>query len=137
MEKSSDLIITLKNKITDLAEKYRIAYAILFGSSVYGRLIKGESDIDLAVKIRGLNRNESYSFLKRFINELDVNRVDLIIINFAPFSIKYDILTKGKIVFCKDSEELFEDRLRVIKLKEDWNNFSKIFEEREVRKVIG
>lgn len=44
---------------------------------------------------------------------------------------------KGKVIFCSNYEALFEDRLKAIKLYDDWIHFSKVFEEREVRKVIG
>lgn len=137
MKKTSDLVINLKYKIANLAEKYRIVYAILFGSQIERRAVKGESDIDLAIKAKELDKSESYNFLKRILNEIGVDNLDIIIVNFAPFSIIYDILTKGKVIFCNDYEELFEDRLKAIKLYDDWIHFSKVFEEREVRKVIG
>ncbi len=137
MRKVPDLIASLECKIANLAERYRIVYAILFGSQVERRVVKGESDIDLAIKVKELDKNESYNFLKKIINEIGVDNLDITIVNFAPFSIVYDILTKGKVIFCSDHEELFEDRLKAIKLYDDWIHFSKVFEKREVRKVVG
>lgn len=136
MEKYSDLIAILKERVASLAEQYRIVYAIVFGSVVDGRMVKGESDIDLAIEVKGLDRRECYDFKKK-LDEIGLDNVDMVIINFALFSICYDILTKGKILFCRDYDELFEDRLKIIKLYDDWINLSKFFEEREVKKVFG
>ncbi|MGB9727351.1 MAG: hypothetical protein ACPLZF_02985 [Nitrososphaeria archaeon] len=63
---------------------------------------------------------------------IGLDNVDIVIINFAPSSICYEILAKGKILFCKDYEEL-----KIIKLYDDWISLSKIFEEREIKKVVG
>jgi predicted nucleotidyltransferase len=49
------------------AENYGIVYAILFGSTIEGRLVKGESDIDLAIKVDKLDRKEPPSLLKRLL----------------------------------------------------------------------
>ncbi|MEM3406704.1 MAG: nucleotidyltransferase domain-containing protein [Nitrososphaerota archaeon] len=129
-------INTLTEKIKILSEKYRIAYAIVFGSLIDKRFIKGESDIDLAIKVTNLKESEVFNFLKSFVKDLNIANIDVIILNFSPFSLKYDILTKGKVIFCKDKEDFFEDKLKVIKLYDDWIYFSKSFEEREIKKVI-
>jgi hypothetical protein len=42
---------------------------------------------------------------------------------------------KGKVIYCENEEELFEDRLEKIKWYEDWLHMYKIFEEREIEKV--
>jgi predicted nucleotidyltransferase len=129
-------INTLIEKIKMLTEKYRIIYAIVFGSFIEKRFIKGESDIDLAIKVANLNESETFDFLKSFMRDLNIDNLDIAILNFSPFSLKYDILTKGKVIFCKNEEELFEDKLKVRKLYDDWIYFSKIFEEREIKKVM-
>lgn len=114
-----------------LAEKHGIIYAILFGSTIEGRFITGESDIDLAIKVKKLNKKELFSFLQ----DLDVDNLDVAIINFSPFSQNYELLTKGRVIFCKDEDELLEDRLKIIKLHDDWTSFSQAFEKREIEKV--
>jgi predicted nucleotidyltransferase len=129
-------INTLIEKIKMLTEKYRIIYAIVFGSFIEKRFIKGESDIDLAIKVANLKESETFDFLKSFMRDLNIDNLDIAILNFSPFSLKYDILTKGKVIFCKNEEELFEDKLKVRKLYDDWIYFSKIFEEREIKKVM-
>jgi len=129
-------IANLSEKVSTLAEKYGIVYAILFGSTVEGRFVKGESDIDLAIKVDKLDRKDLLGFLKGFLRDLGVDNLDVVVINFSPFSLNYEILTKGRVIFCRDEEELFEDRLKIIKLHDDWTNFSKTFEEREIEKVM-
>jgi len=129
-------IANLSEKVSTFAEKYGIVYAILFGSTIEGRFVKGESDIDLAIKVDKLDRKNLLGFLKGFLRELGVDNLDVVVINFSPFSLNYEILTKGRVIFCRDEEELFEDRLKIIKLHDDWTNFSKTFEEREIEKVM-
>jgi predicted nucleotidyltransferase len=136
MEKYLDIAKIISEKVSAIAEKYGIVYAILFGSIVEGRFIKGESDIDLAVKVDKLDKSELFNFLKNFIRDMEMDNLDVVVINFAPFSLNYEILIRGKVIFCKDEDELFEDRLRIIKLYDDWLHFSKVFEERELRKVM-
>jgi len=136
MEKYLDIAKIISERVSAIAEKYGIVYAILFGSIVEGRFIKGESDIDLAVKLDGLDKSELFNFLKNFIRDMEMDNLDVVVINFAPFSLNYEILMRGKVVFCKNEDELFEDRLRIIKLYDDWLHFSKVFEERELRKVM-
>jgi len=128
-------IANLSEKVSTLAEKYGIVYAILFGSTIEGRFVKGESDIDLAIKVDKLDRKDLLGFLKGFLRELGVDNLDVVVINFSPFSLNYEILTEGRVIFCRDEDELFEDRLKIIKLHDDWINFSKTFEEREIEKV--
>ena len=125
----------LSKKISSVADKYGIVYAIAFGSAVEGRYIKGESDVDIAVKLKKIDKSGVYSFLKRFASDLNLDNVDVVIVNFAPFSLVFDILSRGRVIFCKDEDELFEDRLKAIKMYDDWLNFSRYFIERKVEKV--
>ena len=133
--KNEFLLKKLKERIEALAEKYKISYAILFGSLAEGRFIKGESDIDLAIKVRDLKKTDVLNFIKNFIKDLGFENIDISILNFSPPSLQYDALIKGKVIYCKDEEELFEDRIKNIKWHEDWIYMSKIFEEREIKKL--
>jgi len=126
--------LELSKKISSVADKYGIVYAIVFGSAVEGRYIEGESDVDIAVKLEKIDKSGVYSFFKSFTSDLDLDNVDVVIVNFAPFSLVFDILSRGRVIFCKD--ELFENRLKAIKMYDDWLNFSRYFIEREVKKVM-
>jgi predicted nucleotidyltransferase len=125
----------LSKKVSALAEKYGIVYAIVFGSAIDGRYIRGESDIDLAVKLRQIDKKNLYTFMENFLLDIGIENLDLVVVNFAPFSLALDILTRGKVIYCSDEDELFEDRLRAIKMYDDWLYFSRYFVERELRKV--
>jgi predicted nucleotidyltransferase len=129
-------IAKISERVSAVAEKYGIVYAVLFGSIIEGRFIADESDVDLAIKVDRLDKSELFSFLNGFLRDLDFDNLDVVVVNFSPFSLNYEILTRGKIVFCRNEEELFEDRLKVIKLYDDWISLSKVFEEKEMEKVI-
>jgi predicted nucleotidyltransferase len=122
----------ISERVSAVAEKYGIVYAVLFGSIIEGRFIADESDVDLAIKVDRLDKSELFSFLNGFLRDLDIDNLDVVVVNFSPFSLNYEILTRGKIVFCRNEEELFEDRLKVIKLYDDWISLSKVFEEKEM-----
>nr|WP_269076307.1 nucleotidyltransferase domain-containing protein [Thermofilum adornatum] len=97
--------------------------------------MRDESDIDLAVKLRQIDKKNLYTFIKNFLLDIGIENLDLVVVNFTPFSLALDILTRGKVIYCSDEDELFEDRLRAIKLYDDWLYFSRYFVERELRKV--
>jgi predicted nucleotidyltransferase len=101
MEKHLDIIKNISEKVSAIAEKYGIVYAILFGSIVEGRFIKGESDIDLAVKVDRLDKSELFNFLKNFIRDMEMDNLDVVVINFAPFSLNYEILMRGRLSSAK------------------------------------
>jgi predicted nucleotidyltransferase len=45
---------------------------MLFGSIVKDRFIKGEDDIDLAIKVDKLDKSELFNFLKGFIRDMGI-----------------------------------------------------------------
>jgi hypothetical protein len=91
--------------------------------------------VNLEIKVDKLD-SSSFNFLKNFLRDLEVENLDVVLINFSPFSLSYDILMKGKVIFCKNEEEFFEDRLKIMKLYDDWSYLSKEFEKREIEKVM-
>jgi predicted nucleotidyltransferase len=127
----------IAERIRALAEKYGIVYAILYGSIIDGRFMKKESDIDLAIKLSRLGGEEARNLLKALLKDLGAENLDLVILNVSPFSLNFKALTRGRVIFCKDWEELYEDRLMVRKLYDDWIHISKVFQERELKKVKG
>jgi predicted nucleotidyltransferase len=129
-------VAKVSERIRALAEKYGIVYAVLFGSIVEGRFIPGESDVDLAIKVDRLDRSQLFNFLKSLLRDLDVENLDIVLINFSPFSLSYEVLMRGKVIFCRNEEELLEDRLKIMRLHDDWAHLSKEFEKREVEKVM-
>ena len=128
----------LRKKLTKLAKRYGIAYAILFGSQAEGRAIKGESDVDIAIKIkkRRLSRREKAKLILDLARELN-GSIDIVILNDAPFSVAFDALLRGKVLIVNDESELFRYRELVFKLHDDFNRISRIFEKREMEKLRG
>lgn len=46
------------------------------------------------------------------------------------------MLTRGKLVFCKDRYEYYEDLISAVKWYDDWLHIRRYFEGRELRKVF-
>lgn len=85
-------------------EHVRVAY--LFGS--YARGETGPlSDFDIAVLLDGLlDKKETFDLRLRLINDissiLKTNKFDLVVMNNAPLSLNYNIISDGKILNSKD-----------------------------------
>jgi len=114
--------------------KYEIEYVVLFGSVAAGRATK-ESDIDFAVKFKTNDKKKIEELLKEMILELPEN-ADILVLNFAKPSVKYEALTKGKLIW-GDREKYWEDGIKAVKWFEDWRWMARHYEEREVKKVKG
>ncbi len=136
MRKLEEIIATLQRKIEVIAKKYNIVYCLLFGSLVRKSFIFGESDIDIAVKVKNLKKREIFSFLKKFTGELGLDNLDVVILNFAPFSVKYDALREGMILYCQNHSQLIKDKLKLSKLHDDWVHIAKVYEEKEIKKAL-
>jgi predicted nucleotidyltransferase len=72
MEKYLDIAKIISERVSAIAEKYGVVYAMLFGSIVKDRFIKGEDDIDLAIKVDKLDKSELFNFLKGFIRDMGI-----------------------------------------------------------------
>jgi predicted nucleotidyltransferase len=92
--------------------------------------------VDLAIKVDKLDRGDLSNFLKKLLRDLEVENLDVVLINFSPFSLSYEALTRGRVMFCRSEEELFEDRLKVVRLHDDRTHLFKEFEKREVEEVM-
>ena len=125
----------LEKKINQVAKRFGIKYAIIFGSFVEKRMHK-ESDIDLAIKLKKFEEKNAYEIIKSIVSTLDVENLDLVIINHAPFSLLYDIFTKGKLIYCENKDEFYRDAYKIIKLYDDWKTIALRFEKREIEKVM-
>jgi predicted nucleotidyltransferase len=67
-----DIAKIISERVSAIAEKYEVVYAMLFGSIVKDRFIKGEDDIDLAIKVDKLDKSELFNFLKGFIRDMGI-----------------------------------------------------------------
>ena len=89
-----------------LKQDKRINALYLFGSYAKGR-IKPLSDIDIAVLLRKDVPGFQYwdykiNLLSKAAVILKTEEIDLVLLNEAPFELRYNILKEGKILFCRD-----------------------------------
>lgn len=83
-----------------------VAAAYVFGSRVYGKAAKA-SDYDVAVLFRGDHTlDELLDITLRLADVLDVdlNSIDIVGLNDAPVEVAYDVIAKGKLIYCIDNE---------------------------------
>ena len=127
----------ISERIRRVSEEFKIVYAVVFGSLVEGRVTE-ESDVDIAVKLEKTpsDSRELFRTLQRLVIKLDIPNVDLVILNLAPPPLRLEALTRGRLVFCRDRYEYYEDVLSAVKWYDDWLHVRRYFEERELRKVL-
>jgi len=93
----------------------KIAAAYVFGSRVYGKTTKA-SDYDVAVLFKGdYTLDDLLGVTLKLADALnvDLNLIDVVGLNDAPVEVAYDIVAKGKLIYCADNElrVAFETRL--------------------------
>ncbi|MGB9596272.1 MAG: type VII toxin-antitoxin system MntA family adenylyltransferase antitoxin [Candidatus Poribacteria bacterium] len=126
------------NEITEKLNKYfeeheEILFAVIFGSMAKGSMNK-MSDIDIAVMINP-SFNKSFPFghqaelITDFIRILKRNDVDVVILNKAPISLKYEILRYGKFIYVRDKQARIKFQVDTINQYEDYKMLYKIHEE--------
>ena len=98
-----------------LAEDSRIAYAVVFGSSVRGTAHAG-SDLDIAV---GLEPGARVSALElggliARLEQASGRSIDLVIVNEAPPSLAYRIFRDGRVILEKNHRTLVEHKTNAI-----------------------
>jgi len=92
-----------------------IVAAYIFGSRVYGK--KGKtSDYDVALLFKGdysLDEQLDVTLKLAHVFDVDLDSIDVIELNHAPVELAYEVISKGKLVYCKDNENrvAFETRL--------------------------
>jgi predicted nucleotidyltransferase len=90
---------------------------MLYGSSVEG-ISRAESDIDLYINIDEDTDYERSSFRLKVLSELP-DLFDVQIFAQLPLYVKKEVI-KGKVIFCRDEEYLYETAISVIKEFEDF-----------------
>lgn len=98
---------TKLKKFFSQQEHVKLAY--LYGSTAKGK--EGKlSDVDIAVFLdESLNKKERFDLQLKFISELTgilkTDRVDLVIMNDAPLSLKYEIIKANHPLLVRDEGE--------------------------------
>lgn len=103
----------LKERIPILSEVFErekeISCFYIFGSYAKGQ-VRPLSDIDIAVLLRKNVSSARYwdykiKLLAKAAGALKTEEIDLVILNEAPFELRYNILKDGKILFCHNERE--------------------------------
>jgi len=96
----------IENKITKYIKGRNVLAGYLFGSQAEGRRT-GLSDIDIAVLLPENIPRDNYFDLRLqmtldLMEILHENDIDVIILNETPPLLKYQVIVKGKVLYCRD-----------------------------------
>lgn len=96
----------LRKESIEIIKKMDIELIYIFGS-VITKTQNENSDIDIAILFKdGLSLDTSKSYFelyKAFSKEFIDKEIDIVYLNNAPLTLKFDVITHGKIIY-KDSE---------------------------------
>ncbi len=95
----------------------KVRFIILYGSAAEG-VSRENSDIDLYIDYDAKTDYERSMFRLKVLSELP-DIFDVQIFDQLPLYVKKEVL-KGKVVFCRDEEYLYETALLTIKEFEDF-----------------
>ncbi len=95
----------------------KVRFIMLYGSAAEG-VSRENSDIDLCIDYDAKTDYERSMFRLKVLSELPAI-FDVQIFNQLPLYVKKEVL-KGKVVFCRDEEYLYETALLTIKEFEDF-----------------
>ncbi|RLE68046.1 MAG: hypothetical protein DRJ34_03765 [Thermoprotei archaeon] len=131
----------IAEEIRRISDKYGIIYALLFGSSIDGYMLRS-SDIDIAVMLKGDPKNFGENLrisvkISSILGRSLGREVDIIILNTAPLGLKYEIYTTGKILFCSDRERFIDDLVKTIGMYQDFRIFISPLYRKLVEKYEG
>ena len=99
-------------KIKNVEGFEKVKFIILYGSAAE-RQMTGGSDIDLCIYHDG-SPDESSRFRFKVLSELFDETFDVQIFQQLPIYVRVEVL-KGKIIYCKDKQFLYEAAIETIK----------------------
>jgi len=111
-------MIELDQKLARYAREQEIVALYLFGSAAAGTQTP-LSDIDIAVLLPE-NIPAHQHFDRRLQMTLDLmkllgtDKIDLVILNQAPPLLKYQVINRGKVIYCRDERQRSHFEARVI-----------------------
>jgi len=117
-----------EQKIKDITEQYKIADIFVFGSRVDG-FSREDSDLDVGVRFeiglpKAQQRGKIYGELFADLNQCFLGqKLDLVFIDEAPLHFKYEIFTKGKMIFSKNLEKSLDFQEYIFNLYRDQKYF--------------
>jgi predicted nucleotidyltransferase len=106
------------NTIKEVMERDReVLFAYLYGSSVYHDEVF-RNDMDVAIYLRTL---DMMGYLKKeeeltaaLVTSLNNDRIDLRILNVAPFLLQYNVIKEGIAIFVRDEPERVGFEIKVM-----------------------
>lgn len=126
--------------VSEACERLGCAYVVLFGSQATGEA-RVYSDVDLAVRfIDGRDCMERCLDLACRLEESLGIRVDVVAIDMADSLLKYEVFSRGKLLYCRDRDRYLDDRVNAI---DEYLDFKPVFERfyrrtvREIRSAIS
>jgi predicted nucleotidyltransferase len=113
----------LQPELSRILERHGVRLAYLFGSQAAGRA-RADSDVDVAVLLRpDLSDDARFETRLALIGELGqllrTDNVDLVVLNEAPPLLAYEVLHKGRVLYCADERERIEFQVRTLREYED------------------
>ncbi len=95
-------------RLQRLFQRERVVLGYLFGSCAQSVMRPG-SDVDIAVLLDG-SGEEMYEAFRRLIvgvrDALGTERFDLLLLNSAPPTLKFDVISTGKLLYAQSEERL-------------------------------
>jgi len=127
-------------KYKNLFNKYpEIISAYLFGSRARGdhSLM---SDYDFAVQLKdNVSEADATDIQGRLSldlsHELRGKPVDVVILNYAPILLKYQCLSRGKLIYSSDNKKRAKLAYEILQKYLDWSHFEKAFSRSLIKKV--
>jgi predicted nucleotidyltransferase len=113
----NELVKNSVEKIKKIEGFDKVRFIILYGSAVEG-ITREESDIDLCIDIDAETDYEGSKFRLKVLSELP-DFFDVQIFSQLPLYVKKEVL-KGKVIYCRDEEYLYETAIFTIKEFEDF-----------------
>ncbi|MEQ9714238.1 MAG: nucleotidyltransferase domain-containing protein [Candidatus Asgardarchaeum sp.] len=114
LEKIKNILI----KIFD--DDKNVEFAYIFGSMVNGRT-HPLSDIDIAVYLNDDSLKSIMRLNARIIDKLGEN-IDLLVLNRAPYSLRYIVISNGILIFSRNEEHRIEFESKAMLLGIDEKN---------------
>lgn len=95
-------------RLRELMQRENVVVAYLFGSCAR-RTMHPCSDVDIAVLLDGRGE-EMYEAFRRLLvdvcNVLETERVDLLLLNSAPPTLKFEVITTGRVLYARSDVAL-------------------------------
>ena len=108
----------LKQKLSD---HQRIAFAFVFGSARFGKLVRHDSDIDIAVWLTPpINVDDQLGMIEMCQNALQYDNIDLIVLNKASTLLCFEAISGIPLVindwdiyvdFFSETSRYYEDQM--------------------------